>query len=82
MWEQNLKKIQLHNLEHSMGKHSSLLNRFGDMTNEEFNQMVNTFKPTANMKTKAPRFSKPSSLKVRPSVDWRTEGYVTPVKNQ
>ncbi|XP_037536776.1 procathepsin L [Nematolebias whitei] len=84
VWEKNLKKIQLHNLEHSMGKHSYLLgmNRFGDMTNEEFTHIMNGFKPKANKKTKASLFTKPTSMKVPSSVDWRTEGYVTPVKDQ
>uniref|UniRef100_A0A3Q2D014 Cathepsin L n=1 Tax=Cyprinodon variegatus TaxID=28743 RepID=A0A3Q2D014_CYPVA len=84
VWEKNLKKIELHNLEHSMGKHSYRLgiNHFADMTKEEFKQIMNGYKPKAEEKANGTFFKKPSFQKVPDSVDWRQEGYVTPVKDQ
>ncbi|XP_043920331.1 procathepsin L-like [Protopterus annectens] len=86
IWEKNLKKIELHNLEYSLGKHTYKLgmNHFGDMTNEEFRQLMNGYKhsKTAEKKLKGSSFLKPSFVKVPDQVDWRTRGYVTPVKDQ
>ncbi|XP_068166105.1 cathepsin La [Antennarius striatus] len=84
VWEKNLKKIELHNLEHSLGKHSYTLamNHFGDMTHEEFRQIVNGYKYQPEKKSKGSLFLEPHFFEAPRSVDWRTEGYVTDVKDQ
>ncbi|XP_034072559.1 cathepsin La [Gymnodraco acuticeps] len=84
VWEKNLNKIELHNLEHSMGTHSYRLgmNHFGDMTHEEFRQIMNGYKHKAERKVKGSLFMEPNFLEAPRSVDWREKGYVTPVKDQ
>nr|XP_028604530.1 cathepsin L1 isoform X1 [Podarcis muralis] len=85
IWEKNLKMIELHNLDHSLGKHSYRLgmNHFGDMTNEEFRQVMNGFKRSkTERKFSGSQFLEPNFLEVPRSVDWRDRGYVTPVKDQ
>ncbi|XP_047237933.1 procathepsin L-like [Girardinichthys multiradiatus] len=84
VWEKNLRKIELHNLEYSMAKHTynQGMNQFGDMTNEEFVQIMNGYKPEYEGKLKKSLFIKPNFLEVPSAVDWRGKGYVTPVKNQ
>ncbi|XP_041042154.1 cathepsin La [Carcharodon carcharias] len=85
VWEKNLRKIELHNLEHSLGKHSFKMgmNHFGDMTNEEFRQVMNGYKLKRTVKkAQGSLFLEPNFLEVPRKVDWREHGYVTPVKNQ
>lgn len=85
VWEKNLRKIQLHNLGHSLGKHSFRLgmNHFGDMTNEEFRQIMNGYKGTkSSTKARGSLFLEPNFLEVPKMLDWREHGYVTPVKDQ
>merc|ERR1712137_136625 len=81
-WEQNLAYIRQHNLEADRGVHTFWLgmNAYGDMTNEEFVSVMNGYKMsnTRNGTT----FLAPSHVTLPDTVDWRNEGYVTPVKNQ
>ncbi|XP_076995304.1 procathepsin L-like [Tamandua tetradactyla] len=82
VWEKNMKMIELHNREYSQGQHGFTMgmNAFGDMTNEEFRQVMNGYQKQPHKKGKI--FHEPPSLEVPKSVDWRNKGYVTPVKNQ
>uniref|UniRef100_A0A8C2IJ23 Cathepsin L, like n=1 Tax=Cyprinus carpio TaxID=7962 RepID=A0A8C2IJ23_CYPCA len=84
VWEKNLKKIELHNLEHSVGKHTFRLgmNQFGDMTNEEFRQTMNGYNHDPSRKSKGSLFMEPSFFEAPQQVDWREKGYVTRIKDQ
>jgi len=82
-WEANLKFINQHNLEHSLGQHTFTvaMNKFGDMTNEEFVKQMNGYK-MSNSRSSGSHFLMPSNVEIPDSVDWRTQGYVTPIKDQ
>ncbi|CAF3786403.1 unnamed protein product [Rotaria sp. Silwood1] len=85
IWEANVAKIHQHNLEADIGIHTYTLgmNRFGDLTHEEFKQQMNGLKIT-NKTNKFDRhtFLAPSHVAIPDAIDWRKEGYVTPVKDQ
>ncbi|XP_042334799.1 procathepsin L-like [Sceloporus undulatus] len=86
VWEKNLRRIEQHNLEASLGKHSFQLamNHLGDLTDVEFNQMLNGFHldPVQRHSKEVALFQGSTDQDVPKEVDWRTKGYVTPVKNQ
>ncbi|XP_041516228.1 cathepsin J-like [Microtus oregoni] len=82
VWEKNMKMIKLHNGENGLGKngYTMKMNAFGDMTDEEFKKMVVDF-PMKIYQT-GESFWKHSLSHLPKLVDWREEGYVTPVQHQ
>ncbi|KAM6459343.1 procathepsin L-like isoform 2-T2 [Liasis olivaceus] len=86
VWEKNLWRIEQHNLEAAQGKHSFQLamNHLGDLTDEEFNQMLNGFHPdrAGQYEKGVASFQKSATREMPKQVDWRMKGYVTPVKDQ
>ena len=76
--------IQKHNYEADLGKHTYRLgvNNYADLTNAEFRKLLLGFRYNATQKSTGATFLAPSNTDLPASVDWRTKGYVTPIKDQ
>jgi cathepsin L len=87
IWESNLQIVNDHNIEADLGLHTYWLgmNAYADMTNKEFVQVMNGYNNTLRLQRQpsATTFTFNPSLGALPdTVDWRTKGYVTEVKDQ
>ncbi|KAI3379572.1 hypothetical protein SNEBB_009560 [Seison nebaliae] len=83
IFDNNVEYIKKHNIEHDLGQHTYTLglNEYADLSNEEFVKQMNGL----NMKLKrndGNTYMEPENVHIPDSVDWRKEGYVTPIKNQ
>jgi len=83
IWRDNLKKIQQHNSEagHS---YTLAMNQFGDLTVDEYRYFFLGLRSHFSNETElqGSHFLPPSGVTLPDTVDWRTRGYVTPVKDQ
>ncbi|OCT66469.1 cathepsin S [Xenopus laevis] len=83
IWEETLKFITVHNLEHSLGLHTYEvgMNHLGDMTVEEFTATMKGFQasddPVPNV-----MYVPQEGVKPPEAIDWRERGYVTKVMDQ
>ncbi|XP_003740719.1 cathepsin L1 [Galendromus occidentalis] len=84
IFEANIKKINAHNLLYDLGRSSYRLglNGFADMTPDEFEKYRGTRFEANEARVSKLQHRDNRSMHVPDTVDWRTEGYVTPVKNQ
>jgi len=82
IFEANVAKVVKHNIEADMGLHKYRLavNAFADQTSQEFRARRNGFRPAARNGPFADFHDYRKALPA--TVDWRTKGIVTPVKNQ
>jgi C1A family cysteine protease len=79
----NLEIISKHNEEHTAGKHKFTLamNKFGDLTQEEFAAKVGNFKPRHEQLRSHKTTNLPQAKDVT-HIDWSKLGAVTPVVDQ
>jgi len=86
IWEDNVEIIRKHNIEADLGLHTYTLgmNKYGDMTLKEFVKQMNGIDLSLNVSFSGTcdKFVAPANFKRPDSVDWRTKGYVTPIKDQ
>lgn len=82
---ENKHKIALHNrlYEKGLKSYKLAMNEFGDRLHYEFVQTMNGLKRDyRNRYENGSTYLSPHYVEIPKSVDWRKEGYVTPVKNQ
>ncbi|UYV61003.1 hypothetical protein LAZ67_1003061 [Cordylochernes scorpioides] len=82
IFEENMKKIVQHNLEYDLGIHSYYLgiNKYSDMSQQEIIKKMTGLLPSYNHKSDL--YVPSEDMELPSSVDWRSKGYVTGIKDQ
>ncbi|KAL3268647.1 hypothetical protein HHI36_007751 [Cryptolaemus montrouzieri] len=84
IFEDNMKKIEEHNIRFKNGEVSFTkgINKFADWTVEEFLDYVNQYKVPKHSQKGSEVFKPNSNIMLPDAVDWRTQGCITGVKDQ
>ncbi|XP_076082008.1 digestive cysteine proteinase 1-like isoform X1 [Mytilus galloprovincialis] len=84
IWEDNVRFIEHHNMAADRGEHSYWLgiNHFADMSEKEVTQKMKGYKRSNDVVIGGSTYLPPNNVQVPDEVDWRQQGYVTPVKDQ
>jgi cathepsin L len=86
IWKLNLDFIKKHNEDAEKGLHTFWvkMNKFGDLTAREFSKIYNGYNASLRTAFTVSKYIHVfnNNFQVPDSVDWRTQGYVTPVKDQ
>ena len=81
----NKERINEHNRRYELGQHSYKLklNKFADLMTEEFAAVMNGYRQEDKVRGEAPTHIRLApEIELPSSIDWRTKGAVTPVKDQ
>nr|ABB91778.1 cathepsin L [Hymeniacidon perlevis] len=81
IWQGNQKIIEVHNANSDKFGFTLGMNKFGDLESHEFAEMFNGYMMQARSNSTKVFVADPN-YKADPTVDWRTKGAVTGVKNQ
>ena len=81
IWQSNKKYIDEHNANAESFGFTLAMNEFGDLDPAEFAKRFNGYRVSGERKD-GKIYKPPRNLGLPTTVDWRTKGVVTPVKNQ
>ncbi|XP_052085050.1 procathepsin L-like [Mytilus californianus] len=84
IWEDNVRFIEHHNMAADRGEHSYWLgiNHFADLSEAEVTQKMKGYKMANDVINYSSTYLHPNNVKLPDKIDWRQQGYVTPVKDQ